>query len=122
MPRLLTALLAGAALPLGAMGSMALATTKHAAPTRTYVGTDAPMQWGPVQVTIAVQGKKISRISATAPTERVRSAIINRRALPILAQEVLKAQNARVHMVSGATLTSQSYLVSLRAALKKAHL
>lgn len=132
MARFLPLLLLGAAATTAQLTSVAASrhpttakpthSAKHPAITRTYSGIDEPMQWGPVQVTIVVQGKKIARITASAPTERVRSAIINRRALPILAAEALKAQNAHVSMVSGATLTSEAYITSLQAALKKAHL
>lgn len=124
MHRLLPSIILGvtATVQISGMASSAYAATKLPAATHTYVGPNTPMQWGPVRVTIVVQGKKISKISATAPTERVRSAIINRRALPLLAKEVLKAQSSHVHLVSGATLTSESYLRSLQAALKKAHL
>jgi uncharacterized protein with FMN-binding domain len=56
------------------------------------------------------------------PTERPRSAQINGRAVPILRSEVLRAQSARIHLVSGATMTSNAYVTSLRSALTKAHL
>jgi uncharacterized protein with FMN-binding domain len=36
--------------------------------------------------------------------------------------EVLKAQSARIHSVSGATMTSNSYVPSLRSAISKAYL
>jgi uncharacterized protein with FMN-binding domain len=42
--------------------------------------------------------------------------------VPILKREVLSAQSANIHAVSGATLTSNAYKQSLRNALSKAHL
>jgi uncharacterized protein with FMN-binding domain len=42
-------------------------------------------------------------------------------ALPLLRQEFLAAQNARIQLVSGATLTSQAFIHSLQSALLKAH-
>jgi uncharacterized protein with FMN-binding domain len=45
---------------------------------------------------------------------------INARAEPILREEVLLAGNADVDVVSGATYTSESWLESLRAAIKAA--
>jgi uncharacterized protein with FMN-binding domain len=55
---------------------------------------------------------------------RARSVFINEQALPLLRQEVLRAQSARIDEVSGATLTSDAYDASLQAAIaaaKKAH-
>lgn len=78
------------------------------------------MRWGPVQVTISVKSKKITNVTATAPTERERSAMINDQALPILKQEVLQAQSATIDEVSGATMTSDAYMQSLQGAIKKA--
>ncbi len=91
-----------------------------------YVGPSADMQWGPVQVTIVVKGKTVTDISATAPTERARSAFINGQAIPMLRQEVLQAKTAakikNIYGISGATMTSDAFYESLLAALKTAHL
>jgi uncharacterized protein with FMN-binding domain len=43
-------------------------------------------------------------------------------AVPILIQETLSAQSARINDVSGATTISQAYISSLQAAVKSAHL
>jgi uncharacterized protein with FMN-binding domain len=80
------------------------------------------MKWGPVTVRIRVSGKRIVNVGATLPTERPRSRTINDHAGPILRSEVLRAQSARIHAVSGATMTSQAYIKSLGSALGKAHL
>lgn len=90
--------------------------------THKYAGPSEDMQWGPVQVTIVVKGKKITDVQASAPTERARSAFINEQAIPMLKQEVLQAQSANIDLISGATMTSEAYDMSLQAALKKAHL
>ena len=89
---------------------------------RTVAGPVEDMQWGPVQVTISVKGKKITDVQASAPTERARSAFINQQALPLLKQEVLQAQSANIDLISGATMTSDAYDMSLQAALQAAHL
>jgi uncharacterized protein with FMN-binding domain len=47
---------------------------------------------------------------------------INSYALPILAQEVVKAQSASIDAVSGATVTSGGYITSLQSAVDAAHL
>jgi uncharacterized protein with FMN-binding domain len=84
------------------------------------------MQWGPVQVTIIVKGSTVSDLSATAPTERARSAYINNIAVPMLRQEVLKAKTVanikQIYGISGATMTSEAFYQSLLAALHTAHL
>lgn len=89
--------------------------------THTYAGPSEDMEWGPVQVSIVVKGKHITDVTASAPTERSRSAFINEQALPMLRQEVLQAQNASIDLISGATLTSEAYDASLQAAIDRAH-
>ncbi len=110
--------------------------TKHATPTRTATpvhatartiqGPSVDMQWGPVQVTIIVKGKTVTDLSATAPTERARSAYINNIAVPMLRQEVLQAKTVanikQIYGISGATMTSEAFYQSLLAALHTAHL
>jgi uncharacterized protein with FMN-binding domain len=120
-----------AAIPAGAtflgtaplVGSMSAVPVRAAgAAARTVQGPSASMRWGPVQVTIIVQGRRIMDIKATAPVERARSAIINNRAIPLLRQEALRAQAANVQIVSGATMTSKAFAASLQAAIKQARL
>ena len=94
----------------------------RSAKAKHYRGPAVSMRWGPVQVIITVKGRKITDVVATAPTDRTRSAFINGQALPLLKQEVLQAQSANVGIISGATMTSQAYVQSLQAAMKKAHL
>ena len=90
------------------------------ASSRAIAGPSEDMQWGPVQVTITVTGKRLTDVQATAPTERERSAFINQQALPLLRQEALQAQSATINEISGATLTSDAYAASLQAALQQA--
>jgi len=89
---------------------------------RTITGPSVDMQWGPVQVTIVVTGKRITDIQASAPTERDRSAFINSQAIPMLRREVLQAQSATIDTLSGATMTSEAYIQSLQSALQAARL
>jgi uncharacterized protein with FMN-binding domain len=98
------------------------AAVATAAATKTYRGATVNMKFGPVTVNIGVRGKKIVSVGASLPTERPRSKRINSQAAPLLRQEVLKAQSARINIVSGATYTSNAYAQSLQAALDKAHL
>lgn len=117
IPVLLTTTAVAAAIGAGAP---ARAAALHAA--RTVKGPSVSMKWGPVQATIIVQGKRLVDIRIAAPLERPRSAFINQIAIPRLRSEVLKAQSARVSLVSGATMTSQAFVQSLQAALAAAHI
>ena len=47
---------------------------------------------------------------------------INDYALPVLVQDTLQAQSAKIDMVSGATVTSEGYVESLQSALDQAGL
>ena len=87
----------------------------------TYTGSVAQTRWGPVQVKITVQGGKLTKVTILQqPSGNSRDAEINSRALPILINESLSAQNANIDMVSGATVTSEGYVQSLQAALDEA--
>ena len=104
--------------PQGAVLANAVA---GAASPKVVRGSKVSMSWGPVQVSIRVSGRRIVSISATYPTDRRRSAVINGYAIPALRSEVLRAQSAKVHLISGATLTSRAYLTSLQRAITQAH-
>jgi uncharacterized protein with FMN-binding domain len=98
-------------------------STAPAAVKKTVTGTVAQTQWGPVQVQITVQGKKI--LSATVlqiPSGNPRDQEINSYAVPILNQEASAASSAQIDTVSGATVTSDGYIQSLQAAIDTAHL
>lgn len=98
------------------------ASSDKPAASGTFTGPAEYMQWGPVQVTITVRDKRLTDVQASAPTERARSAFINEQAVPLLRQEALQAQGATIDLISGATLTSEAFAASLRAALGQAHL
>jgi len=91
------------------------------ATSRTFKGAMEQMQqWGPIQVSIAVASKKITKVIVVAHAHTNRSVSIQNNALPLLKEETLKAQSAKVHEVSGATDTSGAYIASLQSAVKKA--
>lgn len=110
------------ATPSGASSATGSASPAPSGATRTIQGPSEDMRWGPVQVTLIVQGSRITDVQATAPTERERSAFINNQAVPMLRQETLQAQNANIDLISGATMTSEAFAASLQAALQQAHL
>ncbi|MFI7427156.1 FMN-binding protein [Micromonospora sp. NPDC049836] len=91
--------------------------------TGTATGAVAQTRWGPVQVRITVAGGKITGVSTLrVPDGNRRDQQINGYAVPILRQETLAAQSARIDTVSGATVTSDGYRESLQSALDAAHL
>jgi uncharacterized protein with FMN-binding domain len=103
---------AGAALQAGSASAAA----------QTYKGPPVSSTWGPVQVSIVVNGKKIINVKVSVHPSESPSQSIESHALPLLRSEVLKAQSAKIHSVSGATILSTAYIKSLKGALKKAHM
>jgi uncharacterized protein with FMN-binding domain len=87
----------------------------------TYTGSVADAQWGVVQVQVVIQNGEIINVQFLQyPNERNRSVEINSYADPILVNEAIKAQSAKVDIVSGATDTSQAFIQSLSNALSQA--
>ncbi|GLW34531.1 FMN-binding protein [Actinoplanes regularis] len=90
---------------------------------KTYTGSTAATRWGDVQVSITVTNGKITDVRVPVyPNDNGRDQEINAYALPILTRETLRAQNAEIDTVSGATVTSDGYLRSLQSALDAANL
>jgi uncharacterized protein with FMN-binding domain len=88
---------------------------------KTYTGSVAQTRWGPVQVKITVQDGKLRKVTVLQqPNGNRRDQEINDQALPILIDETVSAQSAKIDMVSGATVTSDGYLQSLQAAIDEA--
>jgi uncharacterized protein with FMN-binding domain len=86
-----------------------------------YKGKPSDYAYGTIQVSIKVDGGKITAADATYPVAYGNSALINPGAIKKLKQETLGAKSANdVNAVSGATLTSGSYKESLQAALDAA--
>jgi uncharacterized protein with FMN-binding domain len=99
--------------------------TAGSAPPATKVinGSSADTRYGPVQVQLHVRAGRI--VSATAIDYPRSSGVdqqINSYAIPLLEQEAVAAQSARIDTISGATYTSDGYQRSLQAALDAAHL
>jgi len=88
----------------------------------SFTGQDFPNFFGDVQVQLIVSGGTITDVKALLyPTDRPQSAYISSVAIPLLHDEVLKAQNAQIDIIGGATFTSQSYAQSVQSAHDKAH-
>jgi len=87
----------------------------------TYTGPTVDVYYGLVKVQVNVQNGQIANVQFLQyPNDRNTSVRINNIAMPYLQQEALQAQSARVNIISGATLTSEGFMMSLDAALKTA--
>lgn len=85
---------------------------------RTVTGPVVQTDYGPVQVKVVAQGHRILDVVAVqTPNGDRHSEEVSAYAVPILHQEVLAAQSAKIDAVSGATFTSIGYAQSLQAAL-----
>jgi uncharacterized protein with FMN-binding domain len=92
------------------------------AASTTVDGPVVDTRYGPVQVEVVVSGGKIADVVALQlPTGR-RSGQISQSAEPILHDEAVQAQSAKIDLVSGATYTSDAYAQSLQAAIDQAGL
>lgn len=87
----------------------------------TYTGPEVDVNWGLVQVQAVVQNGKITNVQFLEyPRDRRTSQRINFIAMPALQQEAIQAQSANVDLISGATLTSEGFQMSLQEALTQA--
>jgi len=101
------------------VGAPAVQTGLYADGTYTGPATDA--FYGTVQVEATVSGGKLtSVVFLQHPDGPDTTHQINTQAMPLLIQEAITAQSARVDGVSGATQTSEAFIQSLSAALQKA--
>lgn len=87
----------------------------------TYKGPEVDAYYGLVQVQATVQGGKLSSVQFLEfPNDRRTSVEINNIAVPYLQQEAMQAQSSSVDIISGATLTSEAFIMSLQNALNSA--
>ena len=117
--------------PIGGSTSSAAGSTPSSTPTpsagggpsaasSTITGDPANTRFGPVQVQISVTNGKLTAVEAIDyPNGSGRDQEINAYAIPQLNQEALRAGNANIDMVSGATYTSDGYITSLQSALDR---
>ena len=86
-----------------------------------FTGLVADAYYGNVRVQAVIRDGKIDDVLfLDHPGDRKKSVEINGRAMPLLTAETIRAQSARVDIVSGATLTSQAFIESLGDALTQA--
>jgi uncharacterized protein with FMN-binding domain len=89
---------------------------------RRWTGAVVGTPYGDVQVVAVTRGRKITDVRAVRLTDaNQHSRDLSAAAAPVLRQEALKAQSARIDTVSGATYTSEGYRQSLQAALDQMH-
>jgi uncharacterized protein with FMN-binding domain len=83
-----------------------------------YTGNSADAYYGNVQVKVSIKNHLIADVQfLDYPNDRSESLRVSQYAMPILTSEAIKAQNANVDIVSGATQTSQAFIESLKSAL-----
>jgi len=86
-----------------------------------YNGPTVNVYYGLVSVQATVKNGSIVDVQFLQyPNDRRTSIRINSFAMPYLQQETIQAQTANVNLISGATLTSEGFVMSLDAALKSA--
>jgi len=84
-------------------------------------GSAVDAYYGVVQVQAVIRGGRVVAVNVLRhPSHSWTSRSINTRALPRLEQEVIRAQSADIHAVSGATLTSHAFVRSMNEALRQA--
>jgi uncharacterized protein with FMN-binding domain len=97
------------------------ATKSPAARPITVTGQTIQTRYGPVQVRIVEASGHLTDVTAIQlPSDNSHSSEIAANAVPILRQEALRANSARIDIVSGATYTSDGYAQSLQSALDNA--
>jgi uncharacterized protein with FMN-binding domain len=112
----------GPAGPAGGAAAAAPAPVSTGSGTGTVVTGNAIMTgYGPTQVQVILNAGRIVKVTVLQHTDDgVNSQMIDGRALPLLSNETLTAQSAKINAVSGASYTSAGYIKSLQSALDKA--
>ncbi|MGA3183942.1 MAG: FMN-binding protein [Candidatus Dormibacteria bacterium] len=84
----------------------------------SFTGQTSSNPYGNVQVQVVISGGKITDVKTIQyPDGHQQSVFINSQALPLLREEVLKAQSAQINIIGGATFTSEGYAQSVQSAL-----
>ncbi|MFN8619566.1 MAG: FMN-binding protein [Chloroflexota bacterium] len=87
----------------------------------TLTGQTVDTRFGPVQVQVTLEGSTIVDVQPLQmPNDRPRSARITQIVTPMLHDDVIAQQSARIHVISGATYTVQAYAMSVQSALDQA--
>ncbi len=111
---------------LGSGGSISssagAASGPNSAGQRSAVGSGVNYYYGVVSVKVTLSGRKIVKVGIASLNDgsSPQSQYIDQQSIPILEQEVIKAQSANIQGVSGASYTSAGFDRSLQSALHKA--
>ena len=95
----------------------------HVAPadsggTRTALGNSEQYGYGALAVKVTCAAGRITDVSvASLQTAEQYSQSLAQQVIPMLRNEVLSAQSARINGISGATYTSEAYAYSVQSAL-----
>ncbi|MHB1088639.1 MAG: FMN-binding protein [Acidimicrobiales bacterium] len=96
-------------------------TTVASNVTQTVTGPSVNYYFGLLSVKVTVVGKKITNVGISSLSDggNYRSQQIDQASIPLLEQEAMRAQNANIQSISGASYTSAGFQLSLQDALKK---
>lgn len=88
---------------------------------RSATGEAVNYYFGVLSVSVTATGSKIESVKIGQINDGgyFRSQQIDQMSIPILEQETVRAQNANIQSVSGASYTSAGFVMSLQSALKK---
>ncbi|HEX6458971.1 MAG TPA: hypothetical protein VF032_08660 [Thermoleophilaceae bacterium] len=88
---------------------------------RAATGLAISTHYTTIQVRAFVRrGRLVSVREILVANDNAHTRALNDRAIPILHEEALRAGSAHIHLVSGATGTSTSYISSLQSAIDRA--
>jgi uncharacterized protein with FMN-binding domain len=101
--------------------SSAPVTTQGRYKNGTYIGDAVDAFFGIVQVQAVITNGRIDKITFLKyPNDRENTIRISNESMPVLIQEAIKKQSAKVDIISGATQTTEGFQQSLASALAKA--
>jgi uncharacterized protein with FMN-binding domain len=106
--------------PLPMPGAEGVESVSAAEGMRVITGPAVRTRFGPMQVAVAVRGKRLVRVWVLKVPDRYgRSIRASTAAVPVLERRSMDAGSAHIDVVTGATYTSEGYKRSLQAALDR---
>ena len=85
-----------------------------------FIGNIENIYYGNVQVKLTISSGKISNINVLQyPNDNPTSSYISSQAIPLLKSEAIKAQNANISIITGASYVSTGFIQSLHSAISK---
>lgn len=98
-----------------------VATTTVQTGSRTAVGERVNYYFGILSVSVTASGSKLTKVTIATLNDggNARSQYIDQQSIPMLEQEAMQAQSAKIQSISGASYTSAGFAQSLQSALSK---